>query len=799
MRLATLLLMAASLEAATYNVTATRVIGTTASDACATAGACDGFVMEIDVSTIATGGTYDLGFSQATNNRTLTSAKIWIDATSTGYSDCSGSTTTRTRRVYATAPIRRASPNEALNGETSSGGTTTLRLALSDFIYQGESLSVNMLLGFYSQGADTVNSYSGAITNNSTLTYAKARTIANWSGVPWQRVGSSFQVRAVAFQRHAMFGLPVACVVFTASDGTNTVTVNVPRPTVDPQGPTLYGDKAAVTEYIGTIDTSTLTQGALLTVHFKAYPWVGDSTAVMDTSDGVNAQPTPLYAPHYYVNDRTGGYGTAVAYVNQATGSDSNSCAVARTSWNPSSPQPACLTIRGAASKMAAFNNTNYSRNTAEGEMYLEAGNYNWMGSTAAGSNVTGNTWLTIQPFPGVASSSVVIVAHSGSQSFGTRCTTGSTNCGTPIRLKDIYVTTPTCAASIVTTVTYFWLDGVRTDSGCAATYYQNTVMWITRNTVIALPQGVAPYSNATASFALIRGNDVSGTHKGHVYTALGNINNTAHAWSWYGSLSGGGGPQVNAPILAFNKMYKLDISASVAFEFFHSVAVPAGVLGGAFVQNIFENVSGAGLTKLAGLTSDAATLTPVNNMMMWHNTITGGRINRCYNDSGSTPYFRTLWSEIGGIHDQEAFKSDTWTTANAARVGNWACQYGVGRRGMVNVEATGWAATGTFQLEFGGISSYNPAVTNAVSPVSTQTNAATFPQYVNRASFETTGTSTSGGGDYRLKSNSPAVRMIPQTMAVLPYDLDGNPRNLAGQGSAGPYEQAISLTPVFF
>lgn len=798
MRLA-LLLMAATAHAAVINISTVSIVGGTASgvatSACNTAGACDGWVLEVTTaSSMSTGGTYALGFTQS-NNNIASAAKVALTVTSTGYTDCSGTPGTVTRTVYATARLRQPSPNQTSADEN---GTITFRLALSDAIYAGETVTAVIGAGLYAQGADSTAAFSGAVTNNSTLAYSKARTIANWSGVPWQRVGSSFTVRAVAFQRHARNGLPVACVVFTATDQhAHTVTVAVPRPTVDQQGPVLYGDKAAVTEYIGTIDTSTLDQGDLLTVHFKAYPWVGDSTAAMDTSDGVNAQPTPLYAPHYYVNDRTGAYGTAAAYVDPATGNDTNNCAVARTAFNSSSPPPPCATIRGAAVKMAAFNNTNYSRNTAEGDMYLAAGTYAWMGSAAAGSNVTGNTWLTIQPFPGVASSSVVIGSQSGSQSFGTRCTTGSTNCGTPIRLKDLYVTLPTNPTSLITTVTYLWLDNVRTDSQCNATYYQNTVMWMTNSTVIALLQGIAPYSNANASFALIRGVTVDGTHKGHVYTALANSNNSVREFVWYGSITSGGGPQTNAPILAFNKMYKLDIASPVSLEFYHNTAVPSGVLGAAFVQNIFENVVGGGLTKLAGLTSDAAALTPVNNIMMWHNTLTGGRINRCYNDSGTTPYFRTLWSEIGGIHDQEAFKTDTWTTANGARVGNWACNYGVGRRGMVNVEVAGWAATGTFQLEFGGISAYNPTLTAGTHPPQSGTNSGSFVKYVNRASYETV--TAAGGGDYRLRSDSPAARIIPAGQAVLPYDLDGKIRRNDGHGSAGPYEQGILLTPVFF
>jgi hypothetical protein len=193
---------------------------------------------------------------------------------------------------------------------------------------------------------------------------------------------------------------------------------------------------------------------------------------------------------------------------------------------------------------------------------------------------------------------------------------------------------------------------------------------------------------------------------------------------------------------------------------------------------------------------------------MYWHDVLVGGRTNRSYNDTGAAPVFRKLWHEVGGIRDQEAIKSDIFGTQNPNRTGNWAMLYGVGRRSMMNVGAsggaTGWAGAQTFNLEFPGPGSYNPSgcSENSGSGVLCSTNAINggpsyFVNYVNRNAYDG-GTAGTGNGDYRLKSNSPAINFIPSGGAVLPYDLAGQIRNNSGWGSAGSYEQAIVMTQVF-
>lgn len=780
---------------ANYDITAVRVLNTTAatSSACNTADVCNGAVIEIDTSSsLATGGTYALGFSQASNNDPAT-AKIALTVSGTGYTGCSGSTTTVTRTVWGTKQLRQPHPNPTVNDETSSGGTLTLRVFLSDVIYSGETVTAVIGSGVYTSGADSTNAYSGSVTNNSTLAYSVARTIANWSAPGWQRItGSTFTVRAVAFQRHAQRGLPVACVVFTATDeSSNTASVSVPYPTVDRWN--TFGDRAAVTEYIAAIPTSGLTQGQKITVNFIAYPWVGDSSATMNTGDGVNSQPTPLYAPQTYVLDKTGAYGSVVAVVDPA-GSDSNSCAVTEASFNVNSPPPACLTINGAAAKMVTANNSNFSRANAAGTMYLKAGTYNWTGASNSISNTTSNEWLQIMPFPGVSRSSVTIGGQSGNGGFGTRCTSGSTNCGTPVRLKGVTVDVSSAPVQIFNGSTYLWLDGNSLRANGTAPVYQVTITYATNNDFgDTWSVGLGPFSTVNAAWALVRGNGLgAGPSSLHVYTAIGNTNTTSNKVLNITHQGSHTAPASNQPILAFNRWHSLNVATTGTLGFLSTMNT---AIGAVIAQNIFESTTTS--ASLVGMVAhDGSTSTPVPNVMLWHNIFVGGRINRAYNDSGSTLRLRRLWSEIGDIRDQEAIKSDTFPTENAARIGNWQVLYGSGRRSVYNLEAPGFAATATFQMEFGGLFSYNPAITGG-QPPSSGTTALTATGYVSRQAYDGTNAGA-GDGNYRLTSASGAVRMFRSGQGVLPFDLDGKTRPPI-YGSAGAYEQAIILTPAVF
>jgi len=731
----------------------------------ASAAAHNGWVAEIDISGLSPGGTYALGLG--TNNDPST-AKIVFTVTSSGY-DATGVLGTIQRTVYGTHQVRKPSPNQATNDES---GTVTVRVSLSDFVFTGDTLTATIASGFYTQGGTPTNSVSSfAVTNNSTLAHPKV--IANWSWPGWQKVsGPSFDVRCVAFHRSAINGKPVACVIFTATDQhSHSVSVTVAAATIDP----LMGDYGEVSEYIATISTSTFTAGDQITVNFKAYPWVGNSGATLDTSDGVNSQPTPKYAPQFYVYDG-GTYGTSAAVVDSTFGSDTTGVAVDEKTFDSLSPPPAFRTINKAVAAVNSRNNTVYGRNDAAGSVHLKAGNHTWTGASNSISATVGKVWCTVQPLGSTPRASVIINAVSGTQGFA----------GTPVKVWNCSINVATGPVSLFTDITYMWMDQCTFVCNGTTAIYQTVLYYMTRNSIGAIAHDLTPFGGEVSNAALIRGNDLYGCGGTPVWTTLGNTNSVIHQNIF--SNEPVGGPTANTmPILAFNTMYRQDVSVEMACQIHNATA---GIIGAAIVQNIFENNSSGELELF--ITADASTSNPANNVLMWHNTLVGGRINRGYNDTGSSSLLRTLWSEVGNMTEKEAIKSDTFPTADAARTGNWPVLYGVGRRGCLNVEATPLAASGQFQLEFDGISSYAPAKNGGSNPITSATNPIAFSGLLGRLAWNG-GTANVGGGDYRIQPHSLLRNLIPSGGAVLPYDIFGVPRKNDGTGAAGAYEFATA------
>ncbi len=802
-------LMASCAWGATGDITAIRILGsatgvTDATSACNTASACTGWVAEIDVAGLSTGGTYSLGMGV---NNDPTNATIKCTVTSLGY-DTSGNATTISRTIYGTKILRKIYNSGYTlpypNDEISNAGTLTIRVALSDAVYASDtSVTCNVGAGFYTQGGTPTNAATGmVVTNSSTLAYP--RVIANWSWPGFTRItGSTFTVRAVGFHRHAQNKRPLAAMIFTATDQhSHSATVTVNDMTVDPA----MADASKVQEYIGTIPTSTFTQGDLITVNFKAIPWVGDSGAIMDTSDGVNTMPTPLYAPQYYIYDGAGTFGTAAVVVDGTSGNDSTCVAVAESAFNgvnDAATLAPCATINKAAVVMRAFNasNSSPSRTDEAGTVYVKPGTYTWTGASVAIGASSGTNpdkaWSTITTFPGVNRSDVVIT--------GITSTTYNKWGSTPLKISGITVNVTAGTPVEIfngTASTYLWVDNCVLTMTSGTTFaYNFGIAYYTHNTLNAVATGLGAYSS-TSYPAMVRGNTIPGLNNVvYLYTWLGNTSTTTGA-SFSVQTPDALTVKATAPIFAFNKLNNSSSSTNETLRVFPTITTG---IGAAIVGNVMERIA-TGLVRLIGLADDGTTNSPVNNIMLWHNTLAGSRINRAYNDTGSSPIMRTLWSDRGNLYDATAIKSDTFgTPPNAGHIGNWACEYGVGWIGSVDAATTGmFSAVGSWQPEFWGLNtkSVSIAASNDVQalsePPSGTVNSLDWIGFMNRQSFN--GSAGSGNGDYHLTYSSPARNMIPSGKAVLPYDLDGKTRFNDGHGSAGAYEkQPVTSAGVVF
>ena len=133
------------------------------------------------------------------------------------------------------------------NDETVSASRLTVTIALSDFIYPGDTATANLRSGLYKQGSSSAAASAVAVVNQSIL--VTPRVIGNWSWPGWQRItGTNFDLRCVVFHRSGQSGRPVRVVKFWATDQHgHSVTNFVTNPTIDPS----VADAVPVIEYVG--------------------------------------------------------------------------------------------------------------------------------------------------------------------------------------------------------------------------------------------------------------------------------------------------------------------------------------------------------------------------------------------------------------------------------------------------------------------------------------------------------------------------------------------------------------------
>lgn len=729
----------------------------------------DGWSADVYISGLNTNGTYIYGLGS--NNALTGSEKLRISLTSQGFDD-TGTATTIPRTVVGTKRVRKAYPDDMAGDETLDAGVLRVRIALSDYVYSGDSnITATLGSGLYTQGGtNSASASSVTVTNSSTVAYPKV--IANWSWPGWQLLGATTDLRVVAFHRHGQSGRPVRAVKYTLIGGGLTNTAVSLRPEIVSGA----GDAVPVQEYVGRVATSGFTNGTIVTTHFAAYPWIGDAASVLDTSDAVNSNPTPLYARQTNVVDRLGTYGYSVAVV-ATNGSDATGVATTRSLFSTSSPPAAFLTINKAAKAIQGTNNTLYGRNQAEGVIYVHAGDYAWAGSANSVSG-TGYTWLEVRPYPGETSRTWSITNAVSDKHVGA---------ATRTRVVGASITSPVLVTFDVTD--NLWVDDCTINSTAGALFYQVNDWRITRSTIQSMSQGIRPYSTENMPPVLIRGNVISNLSAiSLVYTVLGNYsmaaNSSGATWvDWFTSQ----GPPMSTPIFAFNYLARGTNNNAAAVKIGQG---RTNAVGAAIVCNLFEQAGTVTQPALQVASDDStATSQTADNVILWHNTATGQRVNLAYCDTTTATPSRALWSMRGNVFEDGNIKTDTFTTANGARIGNWPAVWGVGSSGNVWAENFSAGASGSFVPEFVGLNSYLPTLT-AGTPISSGTNAVTWIRFVDRQSYVGTGGAAAAGfGTYRLHSDSPVVHR--ESDWVIPFDITGNAR-----GAGDPPGALSSASP---
>ena len=742
-----IILFSSRVHAANGDITAVRILD-------------NGWMAEIDIQGFKTNGSYNFGLG---TNNDPSNATVVFTVTSEGYNS-SGNLGILNRTVYGTYWIRKAYPNDALKDESNNTENVTLKIALSDFIYaddkqggvgtSGRNASVSIASRFYYDNATGgSNNYSLEISNfsvlsNSSLSYPKV--IGRWAWPGFERLTSDFLVEAVAFQKFARNGKPVAAVLFTANDRSN----NSVSSWVTNMNISTRRDINNIQVYATTIDIDSLNQGEIIDVNFVAYPWVGDASSILNSTVGADGvtQPDERLGPLHELNDKTGAYGIGYSLVSNNTGNDTTGTVYPNQSSAESGN--AYATIEKAAEGLKTYHNSNYGRNTAAGGIILLAeGNHVFPGTTPANLGSFNDTWMIIKPASSATKANTFIRGGTNVQFQATR-----------LKIEGLTFSNTTGVNTLRgrTASDVLWLNNNTISLTQTAPFYSFQNAYATQNDITALSGGFQNFGATKMPYALIRGNNVSRTLiPGDLYAILGNKNIQAE-FNDYNDVAGH--KLSNNSVYAFNSAYNITspLSGSTGIALYSNTTE-----GIAIIQNVAEKTNSVQpIFQIAADNSENNT----NNVLLWHNTFVGERTNLGYNTIGNLSALRTNWGNKFNIFQEWNNKADTFTGTGQSpnRTGSWAVGYNVGSLGYISLELN-------FRGEFDGLSTIWGNLTGISA------------DFISDKSYVGT---IEGDGNYSLNKTSIAIDIASGTSSLdqtLPYDFLGN--SIYGSPDAGAYE----------
>jgi hypothetical protein len=526
-------------------------------------------------------------------------------------------------------------------------------------------VTAQIAAGVYTQGSSSLAASAGTpVSNQSTLTHPQV--IGHWAWPAFEQVQADFLLEAVCFHRSAQNAKPVAAVVFTVTDQhSNTVTQTVTDMTVSTRG----GDANPVLVYAATIPISSFTQGDVLNCNFKAYPWVGDSGATVDSNNGITP-PDERLCPHLLLCDKSATYGGAFAVIDATNGHASTAStwvaatqAAAEAAY-VSSTANSYATIGDALVALKAFNNATYGRNNPGGATMLLSGSHSWPGNGPVDQGAQ-DTWTTITRLSTVSRATAQLNAGSNNPLSCRRT-----------KLYDVTVSGSSVGQIHGTLTTdVLWIDNCDINNTSASSIYQWALTYGTRCSITQLGSGWSAFSTSKSPPGLVRGNTyLTTTDRGvktDVYCVIGNAGVYPN---FVGVGNNAGSQQISdGAIWAFNTSLRQDGTI------IDTIAAQQWSQGFALVQSIFEKKTTVSV--LGAIIADGCSATS-SNVILWHNVFAGDRTNCGYNDTGPTGYLHKCWSQRGNIHDLWNNKDDQWTGGSGGdgnRTGSWPVGYNVG------------------------------------------------------------------------------------------------------------------------
>lgn len=723
---------------------------------------------------------------------TFDPTKISLVVQDPGYTDSGGAmvATTVQRTIGSQLIMRRQRTFNTSNMNAASAGVRTLYINLDDDIYQGTTIiGVVAASGFY--GAAAAGSVA-TVTNSSTRAYEKP--LSAWNNLQQElATGSSFAVELVATHRRMRAGRQVAGVEFIATDASahTAATQTVVTPTLS----TMITNGQPPECYAASIPLTALTQADMCSVNAKVYPWLGNSTAVLDLAvDGASWPNACPQVPLRFKNDKAGTYGVAHAAVQVGAVGGTVQTSYAAALTTPYSTIVAALTAlqtyNAALGGGAAHNDLGGSH-----VWLMETTPGGGANFTTAANGITGNingrtagdSWCIVSVDPAASGAVLMTMAT-------TRTTVGMMqwNCpiahtagsgldggGSPNNIMAAFTGKLDITGTAATVPIYF---------RCGLAYFRN--LQLTTGGVATL----GPYPGHIFSTNRMQIAQYSGV----TYTDTAGVSVNLNAYAMIGCrlnhsciqelATGGANDSQDGMVLVNNILLATDNVSELA----KNVAYTRGL---AYVQNVYERtgtgVSAGGTVYFGADGTDKA----LANFIIAYNTFPYGtvpasdtvtRTNGFYNETAASAGVIKWGSRRFNIFQNYNRKTDTFTGVSVAtgRVGVWREGYWTGDVGNITTslssdseaapKSDGTAFIGETMGPAANLNSYNVGVTN-VGFTNVQA-----------------GNGGAGFGTYTLVSlgTNAEYGRVPAGLAGLTYDLAGAARLNDGNGAAGAYER---------
>lgn len=652
-----------------------------------------------------------------------TAIGVSIPVLRAGY-DALGNAVTVADEIKITTRLREAYPAQAT--------LTADKVVLSDFIYAGDTIA--------------------GVTNMSTRPAPKP--IAAWLNRDLEICkASTFTARLAVAHAHARAGRPVAAVRFRASDGATAVEALVSSMSATSHS----ASGLSVPHFAGVLDFSGFANGAAITIDAVIYPWIGTTFTLSTDAD---AYPSPNLTTLRVLNDRSGAYGTAYAYVDATLGTASG---VASATAATAAAAP-FQTMAQAAAAIRAFNNTTYGRNyTDAGVIRLLAGVH--AVSASMGSASPTLDWpLTIEAAEAGARETTFVTDTGASTQTSIPAKAVFRNLTFRRSVTGNIIGIDNAAANLSYT-NMMAFEGCVFDANGAGTY----AGWIYRTGrgyFIDCTQisdcgqaAITGVVNKAVRAIGCNGAFVSGATS---FGALGCIAPTMAA-PITGLAATTGRVATNGPLWGWSHLTQAINAQRVVGQTTATAERGIGLVG-----CVFEQLSGD--TGPAVYVSADSSVTVQQNILFQCCTVAGSRTNWLYQDTGTATVAKSGFMRFV-VQEYRNTKCDVFG-ANANLIGNWPAVFNVGSRANCARlgDNGGNAVTGTGNW-LGEVTAAGDVYGSVASPV--------VANWANDQSFFG---GNAGGGNYTPGSGN-ALPRIPAGLAPYPLDMKG--RAIGNDGTA--------------